>query len=99
MPPGTECDRDTTTSADWRWVMSQDAKSSRKGLSRRNLLKSGAASVAAALGATRVQVGSAAGIAAIGSEPDLVLVNGKIYTMDAQNRIAASITIRAGRII
>ncbi len=79
--------------------MSQGGKSGSKGLSRRNLLKTGAASVAAVLGGAQVQVGAAAGIAAVGSEPDLVLVNGKIHTMDAQNRIAASITIRAGRII
>ena len=79
--------------------MSQDGMDARKGLSRRDLFKTGAAGVAAALGGTHVQIGAASGATVIEPEPDLVLVNGKIHTMDAQSRIASSITIRGGRII
>ena len=34
---------------------------------------------------------------AAGSAPDLVLVNGRIHTMDARNTIASTVTIRNGR--
>src|SRR3954468_4283080 len=34
---------------------------------------------------------------AAGSAPDLVLVNGRIHTMDARNTIANTVTIRNGR--
>ena len=32
-----------------------------------------------------------------GPAPDLVLVNGRIHTMDARNTIASTVTIRNGR--
>jgi len=79
--------------------MSQDGKGASRRLSRRNLLKTGAAGFAAVLGGTQADVGAAAGATTAGSELDLVLVNGRIHTMDAHNRIAASVTIRGGRII
>src|SRR5215475_14769160 len=79
--------------------MSQDGSAASKGLSRRNLLKTGAASLAAVLGGTQVGIDAAVAADSAPSDRDLVLVNGKIHTMDAQNRIAASITIRNGRII
>jgi predicted amidohydrolase YtcJ len=79
--------------------MSQDGRVASGGLSRRNLLKAGAASLATVLGGPQAGIGTAVGAAPVGSERDLVLVNGKIHTMDARDRIAASITIRGGRII
>jgi hypothetical protein len=79
--------------------MSQDGRVAIGGLSRRNLLKAGAASLATVLGGPQAGIGTAVGAAPVGSERDLVLVNGKIHTMDARDRIAASITIRGGRII
>jgi predicted amidohydrolase YtcJ len=80
-------------------MMGHDDSAASKGLSRRNLLKTGAASLAAVLGGTPAQISAAVGPAAVESEPDLVLVNGRIHTMDAQSRIASSLTIRGGRII
>src|SRR5262245_14613779 len=79
--------------------MSQDGSAASRGVSRRNLLKTGAASLAAVLGGTQAGIDAAAAADSAPSDRDLVLVNGKIHTMDAQSRIAASITIRAGRII
>src|SRR5262249_47874567 len=64
------------------------------GLSRRALLGAGAAAaIGAALGGAFPR-----SIAAQG-EPteDLVLVNGKIHTMDARNTIAGTVSIRNGR--
>jgi predicted amidohydrolase YtcJ len=82
-----------------------------KALSRRDFLRTGsAAGVAAALGcatkrSTSVSSGSAdpsparqAGSAAAGSA-ELVLVNGRIHTMDRNNTIAASVAIRNGRFV
>ena len=79
--------------------MSQDGSAASRGVSRRNLLKTGAASLAAVLGGTQAGIDAAAAADSAPSDRDLVLVNGKIHTMDAQSRIAASITIRNGRII
>ena len=79
--------------------MSQDGSAASNGVSRRNLLKTGAASLAALLGGPHAEIGAALGATPAGPEPDLVLVNGRIHTMDAGNRIASSVTIRGGRII
>src|SRR5262245_42282576 len=72
----------------------------RKGLSRRQLLGAGvAAGVTAALGlpsmpASAQQVPS--GIAnAVGEE--IVFVNGRIHTMDRNNTVVNTVTIRNGR--
>ncbi|HEU4540740.1 MAG TPA: amidohydrolase family protein [Jiangellaceae bacterium] len=82
----------------------RDRKQSR-GISRRDVFRTGAAAgVAAALG------GAAAGPAA-GAEPpgggppgqvggeDLVLVNGKIHTMDDDGTVARAVSISNGRIV
>ena len=80
--------------------MSQDGSAASNGVvSRRNLLKTGAASLAALLGGPHAEIGAALGATPAGPEPDLVLVNGRIHTMDADNRIASSVAIRGGRII
>lgn len=79
----------------------------RKGLSRRQLLGSGAtAGLAAALGCaarspaatgTAASPGQAADASASGAE--LVFVNGRIHTMDARNSVASSMSIRNGRFV
>jgi len=81
------------------------SKSSKGGvrLSRRDLLKAGAlAGVAAVTGG-----GLTAGVAQAtsdrargrgkGKDRELVLVNGRIHTMDDRNRVVSSVTIRNGR--
>jgi predicted amidohydrolase YtcJ len=68
-----------------------------KGLSRRNLLKAGvAASVGAALPATRAQAKGSAGSIPGG---ELTFVNGRIHTMDDANRVVSSVAIRDGRFV
>jgi predicted amidohydrolase YtcJ len=75
----------------------------RKGLSRRHLLGSGAAAgLSLTLGcATRAPAGAApanqaAAPGAAGAD-EIVLVNGRIHTMDARNSIATSVSMRNGR--
>src|SRR5437899_7076402 len=73
-----------------------------KRLSRRNLLKAGAAAgVAAALPAGPAQAAQpVAGSGAGGSEaPELTLVNGRIHTMDDDNSVVSSVAIRDGRFV
>jgi len=73
-----------------------------EGVSRRDLLKSGAV-----LGAAAALVGPAGTAAAAQStgpsgssgEDDLVLVNGAIHTMDGRGTVVKSITVRDGRIV
>lgn len=72
----------------------------KKGLSRRQLLGTGAAAgVAAAFGLPDVVAGQAArqGGAAAAPPDELVFVNGRIHTMDAANSVATTVTIRNGR--
>jgi hypothetical protein len=90
--------------------MSQDDTRAPGGVSRRNLLKgSAAAGIAAALAATPGVALAAGGqptrrpeiIPGAGpklDEDDLVLVNGRIHTMDAAGTVASSVAIRNGRI-
>ena len=72
-------------------------------LSRRNLLRAGAVSGVAALtgGAAGPAAAAACGNAIAPSDDpeDIVLVNGRIHTMDDQNRVVASVAIRNGKFI
>ena len=89
--------------------MTDDPRTPRRGISRRNLLKSGAAAgAAAALGsagagaaaaaatARRHQADAAAAVPGGASEA-LVFVNGRIHTMDGTNRVVSKVAIRDGR--
>src|SRR5882762_5630382 len=85
-----------------------DAPQSRE---RRNLLKAGAAAgiAAAGGGGLAIMAGTGASLTADiaratdrGARPetdDLVLVNGRIYTMDEQNTVASSVAISDGRFV
>ena len=73
-----------------------------KRLSRRNLLKAGAAAgVAAALPAGPAQAAQpVAGSRGGGSAaPELTFVNGRIHTMDDDNSVVSSVAIRDGRFV
>ena len=72
-----------------------------RGLTRRDLLKAGAVA-----GAAGVVAGPAGVAAAVVQEPpppsgppDIVLVRGKIYTMDDANRVVSSVAIKDGKFI
>ncbi len=71
-----------------------------KSVSRRKVLKAGAAGLAAALTAKHAGLASAIDLT---SDPDVILVNGEIYTMDSpfadQATFATSASIRAGRFV
>jgi len=69
----------------------------RHGISRRNFLKSGA--LAASAGGLTAAVGSATAGGSTERGEDLVLVNGRIHTMDDQNRVVDSVAIRNGRFV
>ncbi len=72
------------------------------GLSRRELLRAGTATgVAATLAGTGIGVvATPAAAAPPGSDDDsLTLVNGKIHTMDPDNRVVKAVAIRNGRIV
>ena len=73
------------------------------GVSRRSLLRAGAISGVAALagGATGPAAAAACGngIAPNDAPEDLVLVNGRIHTMDDKNRIVPSVAIRNGKFV
>ncbi len=73
------------------------------GVSRRTALKAGAAGVAAAFagGGAAIAPGTAEATGGGGSShsEDLVLVNGRIHTMDDGNRIVSSVAIRDGRFV
>ena len=72
-------------------------------LSRRDVLKAGALSGVAPFtgGGLTAQVASASESRRLGKSRkktgDLILVNGRIHTMDDRNRVARSVTIREGR--
>jgi len=68
-------------------------------ITRRDFFKAGAAAgMAAALPSASGQVKPPATPAG-GVEPDLVLVNGKIHTMDDANRVVSAVAIRDGRFV
>jgi predicted amidohydrolase YtcJ len=73
-------------------------KKTGKGVSRRQVLKAGAAGLVAGLTAQRAGLAAAVDLS---SDPDVILTNGKIYTMDSpfenQATFATSASIRAGR--
>jgi predicted amidohydrolase YtcJ len=67
-------------------------------LTRRDLFVAGAAGVGLALGGQGVGEAQApAGPPAAGAVDELVLVNGRIHTMNAANAIVSTVTIRNGR--
>jgi len=67
------------------------------GISRRDFLKSGA--LAASAGGLTAAVASATAGGSSERSEDLVLVNGRIHTMDDKNRIVDSVAIRNGRFV
>jgi hypothetical protein len=71
--------------------------------SRRKFIKGSAAGAAAAtvLGATSTSIaqGRPASVPAAGHEPQLTLVNGRIHTMDDDNRVVSAVAIRNGRFV
>lgn len=71
-------------------------------LSRRGVLKAGALSGVAAL-ASAASAGAAAaplGDRRTGVDPDeTVLINGRIHTMDAQERVVASVGVKNGKVV
>src|SRR6266446_7663380 len=68
-----------------------------KGLARRNVLKAG---VAAGVGAVLPGSGAQAKVGeGSGAEGELTFVNGRIHTMDDDNRVVSSVAIRDGRFV
>src|SRR5438045_3247264 len=71
-----------------------------KSVSRRKVLKAGAAGLAAALTTNHAGFASAIDLT---SDPDIILVNGNIFTMNSplanQATVATSVSIRAGRFV
>jgi predicted amidohydrolase YtcJ len=76
--------------------MTQDKRKPR-GFSRRRFMQTAAASAAAAAGGT--MLGGAAHAKRLHPDPDVILTNGKIHTMDARNTIASAVAIKNGRFI
>ena len=73
-------------------------KRRRSGFTRRKFMKSAAAGAAAAAGGTMIG-GTARADKSPNPDPDIILENGKIHTMDAKNTIASSVAIKDGRFI
>jgi predicted amidohydrolase YtcJ len=81
--------------------MSKDSTGNTR-ISRRDLLKAGAAAgVAAALPAGPAQAAQQVAASGGGGEdaPELTFVNGRIHTMDDDNRVVSSVAIRGGRFV
>jgi predicted amidohydrolase YtcJ len=76
--------------------MSQD-KRRQRGFSRRKFMQSAAASAAAAAGGTMLPGPAQAKKKTPHLDPDVILQNGKIYTMDADGTVARSVAIKDGR--
>jgi predicted amidohydrolase YtcJ len=77
--------------------MSQD-KRRQSGFTRRKFMKSAAAGAASAAGGKMLATPAQAKTNQH-PDPDVILINGKIHTMDAKNRIASSVAIKNGRFI
>src|SRR5438552_15587333 len=78
--------------------MSKNDELDPKGLARRNALKAG---VAAGVGAALLPAPAAAaqGAESGGSKDELTFVNGRIHTMDDDNRVVSSVAIRDSRFV
>jgi hypothetical protein len=77
--------------------MSKD-KRRQSGFTRRKFMKTAAASAAAAAGG-QMLVAPAQAKTNQHPDPDVILINGKIHTMDAKNTIASSVVIKDGRFL
>jgi predicted amidohydrolase YtcJ len=83
----------------------QDAGTPRKGLSRKQFVVGGAAAGAVlgvgGAGATLARAGSGSSgrTQALDEHAEVVLYNGRIHTMDAQNRVVSGVVIRDGRFV
>jgi len=77
--------------------MSQN-KRRQSGFTRRKFMKTAAASAAAAAGG-QMLVAPAQAKTNQHPDPDVILINGKIHTMDAKNTIASSVVIKDGRFL
>ena len=77
--------------------MSQN-KRRQSGFTRRKFMKTAAASAAAAAGGNML-VAPAQAKTNQHPDPDVILINGKIHTMDAKNTIASSVVIKDGRFL
>ena len=77
--------------------MTQD-KRRQSGFTRRKFMKSAAASAAAAAGG-QMTVAPAHAKTNQHPDPDVILINGRIHTMDAKNRIVSSVVIKDGRFL
>src|SRR5439155_13267260 len=91
----------SSDTVDCEGVLSQEGSMSEegKGISRRQLIgASAAAGVAAAFGGPDARPAEAQrGAAAAAPDQQLAFVNGRIHTMDGNNTIATTVTIRNGR--
>jgi len=75
-----------------------EGQGDKRGLTRRELLKSGAAAgIAGALIGPAAMAAAATADGGPAGMPDLVLINGKIHTMDGTNRVVSSVAIKDGR--
>ncbi len=78
--------------------MTQD-KRKQRGFSRRKFMQSAAAASAAAAGGAALGGAAQAKSKKPNLDPDVILQNGKIHTMDAKGTIASSVAIKDGRFI
>ena len=76
--------------------MTQD-KRKQRGFSRRKFMQSAAAASAAAAGGAALGGAAQAKSKKPNLDPDVILQNGKIHTMDAKGTIASSVAIKDGR--
>ena len=78
--------------------MTQD-KRRQRGFSRRKFMQSAAASAAAAASGTMIAGPAQAKAKTPHLDPDLILQNGRIHTMDGHGTVASSVAIKDGRIM
>jgi predicted amidohydrolase YtcJ len=77
--------------------MTQD-KRRQRGFSRRTFMKTAAASAAAAAGGSMIAAPAQAKTNQH-PDPDVILINGRIHTMNAKNTIVSSVVIKDGRFL